>query len=202
VSLWRAAKPLVLASASPIRRQLLESAGISVEIRPADIDERQVEAQAGNATPEQVAELLALTKARAVAAQHPGRMVLGADQTLAFEGRVFTKPDDRAGARAQLQRLRGHTHALHAAVVILDRDTVVLSHVASAHLTMRECSDAFLDHYLDEAGDKVLGSVGGYQLEGLGVQLFEKIDGDHTTILGLPLLPLVAFLRRHGCLQE
>jgi septum formation protein len=196
--LWLAARPLVLASKSAARRALLEAAGIAVEIAPADIDERGVEARAGIADADKVAALLAREKAKAVAAKHPDRLVLGADQTLALGERRFSKAADRAGAREQLAALRGRTHTLHSAAAVVRGGTVIFEHVDAAHLTMRDFSDGFLDSYLDAVGEKAIASVGGYQLEGAGIQLFERVEGDHSTVLGLPMLPLLAWLRRAG----
>ena len=202
MSLWLAARPLMLASKSAARRALLEAAGIPVEIVPADIDERAVEARAGFADAEKVAALLAREKAKAVAGQHPDRMVLGADQTLALGERRFSKASDRAGAREQLLALRGKTHTLHSAVAVVAAGTVIFEHVDAAHLTMRAFSDGFLDRYLDAVGDAATASVGGYQLEGAGIQLFERVEGDHFTVLGLPLVPLLDWLRRAGHLAK
>jgi len=198
MALWLGLQPLLLASKSTARRALLEGAGIPVEIVPADIDERGIEAQAGLKGPGEVAGLLAFEKAKAVSMSHPERLVLGADQTLALGERRFSKAPDRAGARTQLAVLRGRTHSLHSAVAAVRGGTVVFEHVDAAHLTMRDFSDVFLDRYLDAVGDKALASVGGYQLEGAGIQLFDRVEGDHSTVLGLPLLPLLAWLRRAG----
>jgi septum formation protein len=200
MGLWLAAAPLVLASASVVRRHLLEAAGIPVEVRPASLDERALEASAPSNNPSAVAALLAREKALRVAADVPGRLVVGADQTLALEARRFDKPADREAARAQLQALAGRTHELHAAVAVARDGKVLFEHAAVARLTMRPLSDGFLDRYLDAAGAAVTASVGGYQLEGLGVHLFERIEGDHFTILGLPLIPLLAYLRAEGSL--
>jgi septum formation protein len=200
MALWLAAAPLVLASASAVRRALLEAAGIPVEVRPARIDERAIEAAAPNDDPAAVAVLLAREKALRVAGELPGRLVVGADQTLALGNRRFDKPADRAAARAQLQALAGRTHALHAALAVARNGDVLFEDVAVARLTMRTLGDAFLDRYLDAAGATVTASVGAYQLEALGVHLFERIEGDHFTILGLPLLPLLAYLRAEGSL--
>jgi septum formation protein len=200
--LWLAAQPLVLASKSVARRAVLEAAGVPVEIKPAAIDERAIEAQAGPASADQAASLLAREKARAVAGGNPGRVVLGADQTLALGERRFSKAADRTGAREQLCALRGRTHTLHSALAVVRDDAVLFEHVDAAHLIMRAFSDEFLDRYLDAVGEAATASVGGYQLEGLGVQLFERVEGDHFTVLGLPLLPLLDWLRRAGLLAR
>jgi septum formation protein len=195
MGLWLAPAPLVLASASAVRRKLLEAAGIPVDIQPASLDERAVEASAPSNNPSSVAVLLAREKALRVTANVPGRLVVGADQTLALGDHRFDKPADRAAARAQLQALAGRTHELHAAVAVARDGQVLFEHAAVARLTMRPLTDAFLDRYLDAAGAAVTASVGAYQLEALGVHLFERIEGDHFTILGLPLIPLLAYLR-------
>jgi len=192
----------MLASKSAARRALLEGAGVPIEIEAADIDERGVEARAGLQEPDMVAALLAREKAKAVASKHPDRMVLGADQTLALGARRFSKAADRKGAREQIAALRGKTHALHSAVAVVQAGAVVFEHVDAAHLTMRNFSDAFLDDYLDAVGANAMASVGGYQLEGLGLQLFERVEGDHFTVLGLPLIPLLDWLRRAGHLAR
>jgi septum formation protein len=199
VNLWRAA-PLVLASKSKVRRTLLEAAGIPVEIDPADIDERAAEAPHAGASPEKIALLLAHDKALAVARRRPGSLVLGADQTLALGNHRFSKPATISAAREQLASLSGKTHALHAGVAVVRDGKILFETVAIAHLTMRALSNTALDAYLSAAGERILSSVGAYQLEGLGVHLFEKIEGDHFTILGLPLLPLLGFFRREGML--
>jgi septum formation protein len=144
--------------------------------------------------------LLAREKARAVAAIMPGRFVVGADQTLALGRAWFTKPADRDAARAQVRALSGRTHELHAAVAVARDGRVVFSHSEVARLTMRVISDRFLETYLDAAGPAVTQSVGAYQLEKLGIHLFERVEGDHFVILGLPLIQLLGFLRREGCL--
>ncbi len=200
MALWLADAPLVLASSSKSRRAILASAGIPIEVAPADIDERAIEVEAGGADPGAIAALLAQAKARAVAARQPGRLVLGADQTLALGRQRFHKPADRAAAREQLRVLRGRTHELHSAIALVRGDTVLFEHRAVARLTTRSFSDAFLDAYIEAAGDAVTASVGAYQVERNGIQLFERIDGDHFTILGLPLLPLLDFLRRQNWL--
>src|SRR5215470_7528 len=200
MSLWLPAEPLVLASKSAVRRAIIEAAGIPLEVAPADIDERAVEARAVAGSATDAAVLLAREKARAGCAGIKGRFVVGADQTLALGRARFTKPVDRDTAREQLKTLAGRTHELHSAVAIARDGRVLFSHVDTAKLTMRSLSDRFLDAYLDTAGDAVLASVGGYQLEGLGSHLFERIEGDYFTILGLPLFALLGFLRREGCL--
>jgi septum formation protein len=200
MGLWLYRSPLVLASGSTVRRAVLESAGIPVEPIPADLDERVVEAQSEEAEPGAVAALLAREKARKVAGKLPGRVVLGADQVLAMERRRFSKPHDRAGAREQLLALSGRTHELLSAAAVVRDDGVVFEAVDRARLTMRAFSPAFLESYLDLAGSAVTASVGAYQVEGPGIQLFEQIEGDHFGILGLPLLPILAFFRREGWL--
>jgi septum formation protein len=194
--MWLMGAPLVLASRSAIRRAVLEAAGIPVEVSPADVDERAIEAGAGSSSPAAVAALLARSKATAVSARMPSRIVIGADQTLALGRRRFSKPADRAAARQQLLALRGQSHELHSAVAVVRDEAVLYGGVEVARLTMRRFSEAFLDRYLDEAGPAVTTSVGGYQLERIGIHLFERIDGDHFTILGMPILPLLAFFRR------
>jgi len=202
MALWIAAEPLVLASKSTARRALLAGAGIAVEVLPADIDERGIEAKAPAQEAGAAAALLAREKARAVAAQRPGRLVLGADQTLVLGSRRFSKPADWAAAAEQLRALRGQTHALHSALSVMRDGKVLFEHADAARLTMRKFSDRFLQQYLEAAGDAVNASVGGYQLEKPGIQLFERIEGDYFTILGLPLLPLLDFLRREHYLAE
>lgn len=199
MTLWQG-EPLILASKSAPRRTLLEAAGIPLVVDPADIDERAAEtaSPAEAAQPEGAALLLARAKAMETAKRNPGKAVLGADQTLALGARRFSKPKSREGAHEQLRMLSGRTHALHSGITIVcDRD-VLFETVSSAHLTMHAMSDAFLDAYLDAAGERVMQSVGGYQLESLGVNLFEKIEGDHFTILGMPLMPLLAYFRKSG----
>jgi septum formation protein len=200
MGLWLAAQPLVLASRSASRSAVLAGAGVPVEILPADIDERAIETQAGLQSPSQIALLLARAKASAISAKLPERLVLGADQTLALGQRLFAKPADSAAASDQLKSLRGRTHELHSAVVVARDGAVLFEHCEIARLTMRSFSDRFLAAYIEAAGLAVTASVGGYQVEGIGIQLFEHIEGDHFTILGLPLLRLLQFLRQHGCL--
>lgn len=193
--LWIADEPLVLASRSDVRGKILAAAGLRFEIRPALIDERAVEAEANVPDAAAAARFLARAKADAVAKARTGRLVLGADQTLARGNKRFSKPGDRAAAADQLRSLRGRTHELHSALALVRDGELLFAHVDTARLTMRDFSDEFLDDYLDMMGDHALASVGGYQLEGIGIHLFERVEGDYFTILGLPLLALLAFLR-------
>jgi septum formation protein len=200
MSLWQDDQPLVLASRSVSRRALLEAAGIPVELCIADLDERATEAAAGVVRPADAATLLAREKAKAASKLVRHRMVVGADQTLAFEQRRFDKPRDRAAAREQLMALAGKTHYLHSAVAVVRDGNVLFDAADTASLAMRSFSGSFLDRYLDAAGSAVLDCVGAYQLEKIGIHLFDRIDGNHFTILGLPLLKLLDFLRRTGSL--
>lgn len=198
--LWLPKEPLILASQSKVRRALLEAAGIPVEARPAHLDERAIEKQAASSHPRDVALTLAREKARTVAAMSERGIVVGCDQTLALGQRRFDKPADRNAARDQLLTMRGKVHELHSAVAVCRNGAVTYSEATVARLTMRTFSETFLDAYLDAAGANVMASVGAYQLEGAGIHLFEKIEGDHFTILGLPLLPLLEHLRHEGVL--
>ncbi len=195
MTLWRGKDPLILASQSHARQTLLANAGISFEVVPADIDERAVQKTSGLASPGDIAALLAREKALAASARQPGKFVVGADQTLALGERLFSKPAGRAQAAEQLRELAGQSHELHSAVAVARDGKILFADVAVARMTMRRLSESEIDAYLEEAGEAVTTSVGAYQLEGLGVHLFERIEGDHFTILGLPLLPLLAFLR-------
>jgi septum formation protein len=198
--LWLPAEPLVLASKSSVRRALLTAAGVPIDVRAADVDERKLEAGAATRGPAAIAALLAREKASAVERNYPGRLVLGADQMLALDGKGFAKPSDRAAAAAQLRVLSGRTHQLHSAIAFVQNARVLFEHVSTARLTMRAFSDRFLEGYLDAVGSAATESVGAYQIEGLGIQLFERLDGDYFTILGLPLMEALGFLRRCGCL--
>jgi septum formation protein len=198
--LWLAAKPLLLASGSRVRQTLLAAAGIRVEAQAAAIDERATEARLPTQEPGAIAALLAREKAAWVAGRHPGRLVLAADQVLALGARRFAKPADRAAARAQLRELGGRSHELHSAIVFMENGAVLFEHVGVARLTMRSFSDRFLELYLDAVGNAATESVGAYQIEGLGSQLFERVEGDYFTVLGLPLIETLNFLRQHGCL--
>ena len=191
---------LVLASASPTRARLLEAAGLKPTIEPADLDETAVKAtfRVNGRDPGACAIALAEAKAQRIASRMPGALVLGADQLLVCDGEWFDKPKVRAAARAQLETLRGKRHVLPTAAVLVKNGATIWHTLAEPALTMRRFSDAFLDDYLAAAGDAALGSVGGYQIEGRGVQLMAEIEGDHFAILGLPLLPLLNFLRKSG----
>lgn len=196
MSLWRGTSPLILASQSGARKMLLANAGLEFEAVTADIDERGIQAASKLSNPREIGLLLAREKATAVSAHRPGSYVIGADQTLALGERLFNKPAGRTQALAQLRDLAGHSHELNSAVAVVHDGKVVFEDVSVARMTMRRMSEAELSAYLDAAGDAVTSSVGAYQLEGLGIHLFERIEGDHFTILGLALLPLLAFLRR------
>ena len=200
MTMWLGDAPLILASQSRARQTLLGEAGIEFVAIPADIDERAVQQSAALVAPGDVAAHLAREKALAIAQSEPGRYVVGADQTLAVGATLFTKPTGRAEAAEQLRALAGRVHELHSAVVVARDGNILFEDVRVARMTMRQLSEAQIAAYLDGAGERVTTSVGAYQLEGLGVHLFERIDGDHFTILGLPLLPLLAFLRRQGLL--
>jgi septum formation protein len=201
MTIWRGKDPLILASQSPARKMLLANAGISFKAVPADIDERSVQKNSGLSAPGEIAGLLAREKACFVSSKNPGRYVVGADQTLALGSRLFSKLAGRAPAADQLRLLAGGTHELHSAVAVARDGKIVFSDVSVARMTMRRLDESAIEAYLDKAGQAVTTSVGAYQLEGLGVHLFERIEGDHFTILGLPLLSLLAFLRGEGLLN-
>lgn len=195
---------LILASASTARAAMLRSAGAVVQIEPAHVDEEAVKAsfRAEGAPARDLADALAEIKAKRVSARHSGALVLGADQILTCDGHYFDKPADMAAARAQLIELRGKSHELLSAAVICENGIPVWRHVGAVRLTMRPFSDKFLDQYLLDEGDKLLSSVGAYQIEGRGSQLFSRISGDYFAILGLPLLEVLGFLRARGLLIE
>ena len=186
---------MILASQSRARQTLLVNAGIACEAVPADIDERAVQQASRLISPGDIAALLAREKALYVSTRQPGQFVVGADQTLALGTRLFSKPAGRSQAAEQLLALAGRSHELHSAVAVARAGKILFEAAAVARMTMRRLGEAEIDAYLDEAGDAVTSSVGAYQLEGLGVHLFERVDGDHFTILGLPLLQLLAYLR-------
>lgn len=198
--LWRAGAPLVLASKSEARRNLLAAAQIPFEACDAGLDERTLEVplRAKGVDAAGIAGFLAREKALAVAARMPGRLVLAADQTLAIGGQVLSKPADRAVAVAQLEQLSGRTHELHSAICLVRSGDVLLEAVPMARLTVRRLSPAFVAAYVDLVGEAVLSSVGAYRIEALGIHLFERVEGDQSTILGLPLLPLLAYFRAEG----
>ena len=192
--------PVVLASASSARAAVLRAAGIDVILAPAHIDEGEIKQglRAENAEAGDAATVLAELKARRVAAKFPDALIIGADQILVCEGEWFDKPVDIDDARAHLRALRGKTHGLATSAVVLRGGERIWHHIETPKLTMRSFSDAFIDDYLAREGDDALQSVGAYRLEGIGAQLFTRVEGDFFTILGLPLLPLIGFLREHG----
>lgn len=201
----QAATPvLILASASKARRAVLEGAGLRFETRIAGVDEAAIKeaAQAEGISPDEAALILADAKAERVAARAPDALVIGADQLLVCDGAWFDKPPDMAAARAHLQRLRRRRHELVTALVVHRGGQRIWQHMAKPRLTMRDFSDAFLEAYLAAEGEVLLSSVGAYRLEGHGAQLFDKIEGDQPAILGLPLLPLLGFLRQQGVLLK
>jgi septum formation protein len=194
---------IILASASPFRKAILIDAGIAVETVPAELDERTLEAPLKNsgASPEDVALVLAEAKAVNVSTRKPGALVLGCDQTLSLGDEIFHKPADMEGARRHLLALSGKTHQLNSAAVLARDGKVLWRHVGIASLTMRKLDPAFIGRHLARVGERALQSVGAYQIEGEGIQLFEKIEGDYFTLIGLPLLPLLAELRRCGAID-
>lgn len=203
-ALWLAPDPLVLASGSAARRQVLEGAGVPVRVHPAEVDERAVErslVEAG-AAPDRIALGLARAKAAAVSALRPGALVLGGDQTLSLGDRTFHKPESLAAAADQLAALAGATHRLNSGVALVRDGAVLFETVGVATLTMRPLGRAFIARYLEAAGQGARDSVGAYKLEGLGVHLFERIEGDQPTVMGLPLLPLLGALRGLGMIAE
>jgi septum formation protein len=202
--LWIEPWPLVLASASAPRAAMLRAAGIPLEIVPADVDERRLEGvlAAEGLTADVIAMRLAAAKAEAISIGFPGRLVLGADQTLAVGSERLHKPAGLAEARAQILKLRDREHMLHSGAALAMDGVVLDSFVTTARLSMRAFTEEFLDRYLAQAGDQVTKSVGGYQLEGAGVHLFDRVEVDHFTVLGLPLFAVLAALRKRGMLVE
>jgi septum formation protein len=194
---------LILASGSATRASMLTQAGLLFERVSPEVDERAVEASLENTGlgPDDVAAILSEVKATEVSLRSPGALVIGADQTLSLGDERFHKPADHEGARRQLLALSGKSHQLHSAVTVARDGAVLFRYVATATLTMRILSPAFVGHYMAIVGDRALSSVGAYQIEGFGIQLFEAIEGDHFTILGLPLLPLLSFLRTQGVIE-
>lgn len=202
-NLWLLPRPLVLASKSQARRALLAASGIPFEAIDAGIDEGEIKKpmrEAGRAA-DAIATRLAEAKALKVSSDLPDRLVLGADQTLCLEGRTLSKPVDRAAARTQILAMAGKTHTLHAALCLARGGAVIAQARAQADLTCRAFTPTFVDCYLEFAGDSVLQSVGAYALEGLGIHLFDHIEGEQSTILGLPMLPLLKLLRDHGAVE-
>lgn len=197
------ATTIVLASGSPFRRKMLEDAGLVFEAEKPEIDERAVEAavEGSGVTPEDLALILAEAKALDISQNRPGALVIGTDQTLSLGDEVLHKPRDMEEARRRLLALSGKTHQLNSAVVLMRDGDVIWSHVGVARLTMRDLEPGFVGRHLSRVGDRALSSVGAYQIEGEGIQLFQKIEGDHFTIVGMPLLPLLAKLRELGALD-
>lgn len=197
---WRGGRPLVLASGSATRLQLLEAAGLPVEVIRPDVDERAIEAEfiAMGGPPAGIAAALAEAKALSVSPRYPGRIVLAADQMLICEGRPFHKPEDAAAAMRQIAMLAGRRHELTSAFTLARDGKIIGRGASSATLAMRPLTTDFIEGYVAAAGHAATSSVGGYQLEGLGIHLFEAIEGDHSTILGLPMLGLLATLRDLG----
>ena len=194
-----APRELLLASASVFRRKLLDAAGVAFRMVPAHLDEAEIKARvASKVGPAALAEALAAAKAEAVSAKFPGSLVIGADQVLALGAQIIDKPRDLAEARAQLEQLRGRTHRLFTGVALAEDGRTVWRVGDSATLTMRHFTDEFVDGYLAQSGDAVCLMAGSYDIEGRGIQLFERVEGDHFTIIGLPLLPLLAELRARG----
>lgn len=197
-------KTLILASASEIRAKLLRDAGVSVETVVARVDEHSIKASmlADGAHARDVADALAEMKARRVAMKHPEALVLGADQVLVCDGKLYDKPTSGKSAREQLQSLRGKTHELLSAAVIFEDGAPVWRHIGRAQLVMRSFSEAFLDEYVEQQGDDLLTTVGAYKLESVGAQLFTQVQGDYFSVLGLPLLEVLGFLRTRGVCNE
>ena len=199
--LWLGTEPLLLASTSTVRRSLLEAAGIPVEVESSGLDERALEASAGaGLEPGALGLLLACEKALAVSRRRPERLVIGADQVLEADGRTWPKPSSAPDACAQLARLAGRTHLLHSAVAIAQDGRVLHQVVEAAQLTLRDLGPAAIATYVAAAGEAVTRSAGGYEVEGLGIHLFSRVEGEHSTILGLPLLPTLTALRGLGLL--
>jgi len=196
---------LILASQSRSRRQMLEAAGLSFEAVASSVDEarlrREMEAAGADLRPAAVARALAVAKAEDVSRAHPEALVIGGDQVLALGDRIFEKPADLAAARGHLEAFRGTTHILVSAVALAEGGRAIWQHDEAASLAVRRFSPAFLDRYLETAGDEVCQSVGAYQLEGLGAQLFDRIEGDYFTILGLPLIALLGELRAREVIE-
>jgi septum formation protein len=196
--------PLILASGSAARAAMLRAAGVEIEVIPGRVDEEAIKAGmlAEGAPPRDIADKLAEMKAQRTGARNPGRLTLGADQVLVHEGALLSKAETADDARSKLTALRGSRHELLSAAVIVEGDRPVWRHIGRATLTMRPFSDTFLEQYIADAGDALTSSVGCYHLEGLGAQLFSQVQGDYFTVLGLPLLEVLGFLRARGYLKE
>lgn len=199
-------RQIVLASASRARREMLAAAGVPFTVDPADLDELALRnallTEKKSVAPAHIAEALARAKVEEVSGRHAGSLVIAGDQVLALGSELLTKSIDAVAARKTLLKLRGREHELHSAVAFAEDGNVIWAHVETARLFMRDFSDAFLDDYLVRAGDRICQSVGAYQLEGLGVQLFERLEGDYFTVLGLPLLPALEELRAQGVIAQ
>jgi len=206
MSATASAREIVLASGSRARREMLAAAGLHFTVQAADVDEPAIRARLlkddASVEPKRIAAVLAAAKAEDVSGKIGGSLIIGADQVLALGDELLSKAPNMEAARAALHKLRGRTHELHSAVAFAEKGKVTWAHVATARLTMRDFSDAFLDDYLLRAGDRVGQSVGAYELEGIGVQLFDRIEGDYFTILGLPLMPVLAELRVRGIITK
>lgn len=202
----QAGMAVLLASASPYRRKMLQDAGLAFDVVAADVDETVLKREFSGRTPRpaagEIASALAQAKAEAVSRNHKEAIVIGADQVLMVGDDLLDKPGSAGAARAQLARLRGKTHRLVSAVALAMAGTALWTHVDEAKLTMRTFSDAFLDAYVADAGERLAGIVGAYEIEGRGIQLFERVAGDHFTIIGLPLVPLLAELRARGVIAS
>ena len=201
-----AAQAIVLASGSRARREMLAAAGVPFTVQAADVDEPAIRARMlkedKSVLPKRIAEVLATAKAEDVSSKRVRSLVIGADQVLALGDELLSKTPSLEAAREALRKLRGRTHELHSAVTFAEKGKVTWTHVATARLTMRDFTDAFLDDYLLRVGDRVSQTVGAYELEGLGVQLFDKIEGDYFTVLGLPLMPVLAELRTRDIIAK
>lgn len=194
---------IILASGSPFRRKMLEDAGIAFAVERPSIDERAVEEAVADTglRPDDLAQILAEAKAVDVSQNHPGAFVIGSDQTLSLGEELLHKPADMEEARRRLLKLSGRTHQLNSAVVIAQDGEAIWRHVSVASLTMRQLDPGFVGRHLSAVGDAALSSVGAYQIEGKGIQLFDRVEGDHFAIVGLPLLPLLAKLRELGAID-
>lgn len=194
--------PLILASLSPFRKMILENAGLDFAIAGAEIDERVVEQNLGDIPPSELAKNLAQAKAESVSSLFPDALVIGCDQTLDLKGQIFHKASNLDEARLRLRNLSGKSHYLHSGIALAQAGKAIWVDLSSAEMTMRSLSPEFINYYLDRVGKSVLGSVGVYQIEGEGIQLFDKIDGDYFTIIGLPLLLLLKKLRQIGVINQ